>query len=521
MLGAFGHQAEVAKMKRAILLGMPLSENSDDEDEDDSDDDGEWGMSEKEGWKEDKANNHLDDAEANAKADMKWQRFYHNYFQHYRYQNSSLVPEEALRRVFTSIVDEDIPRLRRSLARAFMMHNSSQILSLSLNAPDMAYMDIQGAILSLSSLRFLQIDQLTALGESDMECVLDWINRHNKLHGTIRHLTLGGNHDAIQDPRGDQSYLVKIVQAFPSLQTLVMSQWADAWSNIGAIPLTSLRRLVLDHGGGHPRHEDADFLSRCESLEILDIYVAEVNPFEELAKRYLAYHDYHQYVPDERTAQKGTLRSLPRIRGIPPIQRLYISGEGSHPHLLNAFENAPVALSQTLRILKISSLARFTVERPSLTWGGGPSIGLQLPFLQEIQLYGDISLEFPFRLLRCCPNLVSLRIIVSGLESCARPGNDLDPIWTLHKLQVLQLTGCWPITTSWLEQLATKVVGLKMLDLEGCATVELREVLERVGRMPLLRRLGWIVVSPELVAEWQAVNPQLIVGTIPLQAYYI
>ncbi|KAG0265955.1 hypothetical protein DFQ27_000263 [Actinomortierella ambigua] len=508
-----------------LLEADPETGSDGDEDEDDGEVDGE------EESKVDGAlgdcphagdGSYSEDKEAMAKASERHRRFYLNYFQHYRYQNASLVPTEALRRVFPSIVDEDIPHLQRHLARAFMMHNPSQILSLSLNAPDMAYMDIQHAILSLSSLRFLQIDRLTALEAPQMECVMDCITRHNELHGTIKHLTLGGNHDSERYSEGDRSYLVKIVQAFPSLQTLVMSQWADAWSNIGAIPLTSLRRLVMDHGGGRPRLEDADFLSRCERLEILDLYVAEVDPFDELAKRYLTYHHQHHQMFDEQVMQGRTLtQAPPPIRGIPPIHKLYISGEGAHPHLLNAFESAPVALSQTLRVLKVSCLDRLIVDRPSLTWGGGPSIGLQLPFLQELQIQGDIGLEFPFALLRCCPNLISLRIVVNGLESCARPGNDLDPIWTLCKLQVLQLSGNWPITTAWLGQLATRVTGLKMLDLQWCKAVELRQVLEHVGRMPQLRRLGWITESPELVAEWYAVNPLLVIEPIPLQAYYI
>ncbi|KAG0236247.1 hypothetical protein BGW42_003892 [Actinomortierella wolfii] len=511
--GAFGHPAEVARMKRTMRLGTlddkkralllsSLGERIDDDEEE--------------------ADDHNDGNEDEDKALERRRRFYHHYFRHFRYQNVNIIPVEALMRVFPTITNEEIPHLRRRLTRAFMMHNPSNVLSLSLNAPDMASMDIRAVIPSLSSLRFIQIDQLTALQESEIGSVVDWITHHNELHGSIKHLTLGGYYDEDKYSDGNRTYLVKIVQAFPSLLTLVMTQWSEAWRNIGEIPLTTLRRLVMDHGGGCPRPEDADFLSRCERLEILDLYVAEVDPFDKLAQRYLA---HHRWAHDNQTNSEGNTHSRSLIKavplpGIPPIRKLYISGEGTDSHLRNAFDNAPVALSQTLRVLKVSSLDRFPVDRPSLTWGGGVSIGLQLPFLQELQLQGDIALEFPFHLLGCCPNLASLRIVVSGLESCARAGNDLDPILTLSKLQVLQLIGQWPVTAVWLEKLATCATGLKILDLEGCTTIELQDVLERVGRMPHLRRLGWDVIPPELVVKWHALNPALLIEKIPLRAYY-
>ena len=160
---------------------------------------------------------------------------------------------------------------------------------------------------------------------------------------------------------------------------------------------------------------------------------------------------------------------------------------------------------------------------PSLTWGR-PLLDIRMPFLQELQLQGDIALEFHFSLLRCCPQLQSLKLLVNGLESCQQEGNPLEEILQLHGLQTLQLLGRWPLTMSFIRGIVSHLTGMKMLDLARCYGVDLDSVMKEVRTMDHLSRLGWYMAevedADELLARWSERAPRIRIGDIHWNEFY-
>ncbi|KAF9277570.1 hypothetical protein BGZ68_009193 [Mortierella alpina] len=445
------------------------------------------------------------------------------YLYHYRRHDHSFLAEGAIQRCFGTTTRRQAQTILAQLDLIFLAHCGPRLLSLCLAAPRTA--SFKEAIPSLGCLRRLEIQHIEDITETTLEELVAWIRKHDNMHGTLRELQLGGS--TMTDGNYEQghfSHLVQLPQAVRTLSTLDTRSWREAWSMVDEIPVENLSRLVMDYGEGEPPKAGYGFLFRCKELKVLDLYVAAPDTFVGLSNAYRARHHVGLVSPidhSETTLERESATIMDANLCPPPVERLYLSGH--HTNLRNALEDAAVGLSQTLRILKATSMTRHKVTVPSLTWGR-PLLDIQMPFLQELQLQGDIALEFHFSLLRCCPQLQSLKLLVNGLESCEQEGNPLEEILTLHGLQTLQLLGRWPLTMTFIRGIVSNLTGLKMLDLARCYGVDLDSVMQEVHTMDHLWRLGWFMGDVEdadkLVARWQERAPRIRIGDIHWNEFY-
>ncbi|KAF9988263.1 hypothetical protein BGZ75_009744 [Mortierella antarctica] len=445
------------------------------------------------------------------------------YLYHYRRHDHSFLAEGAIRRYFGVTPQRQVQAILAQLDLIFLAHCGPRVLSLCLAAPRTA--SFEEAIPSLCCLRRLEVQHLEDITETTLQELEAWIRKHDSMHGTLRELQLGGSTTTDGNyEQGHFMHLVRLPQAFRTLNTLDTRSWREAWSMVDEIPVENLSRLVMDYGEGEAPRAGYGFLFRCKELKVLDLYVAAPDTFASLSNAYRTRH-HSALVPtsghSETTAEKEGMTITDATLCPPPVERLYLSG--LHTNLRNALNDAAVGLGQTLRILKATSMTRHDVTVPSLTWGR-PLLDLRMPFLQELQLQGDIALEFHFSLLRCCPQLQSLKLLVNGLESCQQEGNPLDEILNLHGLQTLQLLGRWPLTKTFVRGIVSNLTGMKMLDLARCYGMDLESVMQEVHTMDHLWRLGWYMAEVEdadgLVARWQERAPRIHIGDIHWNEFY-
>ncbi|KAF9944604.1 hypothetical protein BGZ70_004497 [Mortierella alpina] len=445
------------------------------------------------------------------------------YLYHYRRHDHSFLAEGAIRRYFGAASRRQAQTILAELDLIFLAHCGPRVLSLCLAAPRTA--SFEEAIPSLCCLRRLEIQHIEDVTETTLKELVAWIRKHDSIHGTLRELQLGGSTMADGNyEQGHFAHLVQLPQAFRTLHTLDTRSWREAWSMVDEIPVENLSRLVMDYGEGQRPRTGYGFLFRCKELKVLDLYVAAPDTFAGLSNAYRTrHHSALVSTPNhlEASTERSGTTTMDASLYPPPVERLYLSGH--HTNLRNALEDATVGLCQTLRILKATSMARHEVTVPSLTWGR-PLLDIRLPFLQELQLQGDIALEFHFSLLRCCPQLQSLKLLVNGLESCQQEGNPLEEILHLHGLQTLQLLGRWPLTMSFIRGIVSNLTGMKMLDLARCYGVDLDSVMKEVHTMDHLWRLGWFMAevedADELVARWSERAPRIRIGDIHWNEFY-
>lgn len=412
------------------------------------------------------------------------------------------------------------------LDQLFIIHCDYRPLSLCMSI--LRVHQFRKALPLLSSLQGLDIQHIESVpdeGDENLDALVDWIHMHDRTFGTLRELSLGGFTEFDIPDAGTSEALVRIPLAFSKLTVLNTRSWTKGWSMIDQVADEGLERLAMDYGEGPDSQNRPLLFTRCKALKVLDIFVPELNTFKAVAdlyKRQVLGIDVTPLNPGNTIeAQPSSRWTAPPC--LPPVERLYISGY--HAQLKNALEDAAVGLSQTLRVLKATSMERHNVQESTLSFGE-PLFQLHMPFLHELQLQWDIALEFRFELLRCCPNLTTLRLLANGLESCGRPNNPLDPILELRKLQVLQLMGRWPLTKDFVDQIPKRLTGLKILDLERCFGVDLNEVMEAVHSMEFLWRVGWFLgeLSEDeqlgyFLALWKQKAPKVRVGSIGIIEY--
>ncbi|KAG0043192.1 hypothetical protein BGZ83_011721 [Gryganskiella cystojenkinii] len=415
-------------------------------------------------------------------------------------------------------VDKDQTILSK-LDQLFMLHCDFRLLSLRLSASRVH--QFREALPFLSKLQVLDIQHIQFLekNEKKIDELVDWIQTHDRTFGTLRELALGGLTEFELDD-GESSELVRIPLAFKKLTVLDTRSWTAAWSMIDKVHVEDLERLSIDFEEGEGSNNGSQLLTRCKNLKVLDILVPGPDTFSNIVDLFMHRMEVPGVnFPTAPTASYDTLAdrwTAPPC--LPPIERLYICG--GHDNLLYAIEGAVIGLSQSLRVLKATSIERRSVQKSTMTFGSPLLPNLYMPFLHELLLQWDIALEFRFDSLQYCPNLVTLRLMVNGLESCGRSGNSKDPILNLPKLQTLQLMGRWPLTRAFIDQIPKKLTGLKILDLERCFGVELSEVMESVHTMEFLWRVGWAFESEkeeqgkEVIKYWSQRAPQIRVGSI-------
>ncbi|KAF9946829.1 hypothetical protein BGZ65_009358, partial [Modicella reniformis] len=406
------------------------------------------------------------------------------------------------------------------LDEIFLRHCGTRVLSFCL--PSTRVQQFSSLIHTLANLKRLEIHHIKGISEPILQALVEWIKEHDKVHGTLNELQIGGLSEFDEYDTSDMQDLIQLALTFKTLRSLDTRSWSEAWSMIDQLAIESLERLVMDYGEGHAPEKGSSFLLRCRSLKVLDLFIPAPDTFQgavELFKSRLQLS-----LPEP----KITLDKTPYFpcngfgAVLPPVERLNISGH--HQNLRNALEDAAVALSQSLRVLKVTSMERYDVLKPTLTWGRPFEI-YQMPFLHELQLQGDIALEFHFSLLQCCPNLTSLKLMVNGMDSCSQVDNPIDEILSLKRLQTLQLLGRWPLTTEFLQGIAKNLTGLKMLDLARCFGVNLDDVMKAVYRMEFLWRVGWSMEDAddeelELLACWSSRAPQILIGFIHWDEFY-
>ncbi|KAF9538104.1 hypothetical protein EC957_007223 [Mortierella hygrophila] len=485
------------------------------------------------------------------------------YFYHYRRLDHSFLASRIIPKVFASFSRTQSQAVLAQLDKVFLSHCGERALSICMATPRVK--SFMGMIPILKCLRRIELHRMECVTDENLQEMVDWITTHNETHGTLRELQMGGHSeydnrcydddDSIShlgdlrryktsefddDDTSSRRDLVLLPQAYRTLTELDTRSWSGAWPTIDQIPVEDLFRLVMDYGEGVAPEEGTSFMLRCKGLKVLDLYVPAQDTFRDVAhlfkSRFLpgSLSDDGQSgaatgaiapvstAPSPLTPVRNALTDGTAV--LPPVEKLYISGH--HNNLRNALEEAPVGLSRTLRILKVTSMERHIVEKPSITWGY-PLLHVEMPFLVDLQLQGDIALEFHFGVLRSCPNLISLKLMVNGLFSCDQPGNPIDPILSLRKLQCLQLLGKWALTREFLKGLGTRLTALKILDLARCYGVELEDVLEAVEGLEFLWRVGWDMEggeelgdAEELVARWRTRTPRVTVGFVQAGEFY-
>jgi hypothetical protein len=482
------------------------------------------------------------------------------YFYHYRRLDHSFLASRAIPKVFATFSRTQSQVVLAQLDKVILQHCGDRALSICMPAPRVK--SFVGMIPILKCLRRIELHRMECVTDENLQEMVGWIKTHNETHGTLRELQMGGHSEydnrCYDDADSQFNYprrykasefddddtnsrrdLVLLPQAYRTLTELDTRSWSGAWPTIDQVPVEDLFRLVMDYGEGVAPEEGNSFMLRCKGLKVLDLYVPAQDTFRDVA--HLFKSRFHpQSISEEDSQSISVAQSaiaststapspLAPLKNaltdgtatLPPVEKLYISGH--HGNLRNALEDAPVGLSQTLRILKVTSMERHTVEKPSITWGY-PLLHVQMPFLVDLQLQGDIALEFHFGVLRSCPNLISFKLMVNGLFSCGQPVNPIDEILSLRKLQCLQLLGKWPLTKEFVHGLGTRLMGLKMLDLARCSGVELEEVLESVEGLEFLWRVGWdmeeVSGAEELVERWRVRMPRVTVGFIQASEFY-
>ncbi|KAG0367772.1 hypothetical protein BC939DRAFT_474359 [Gamsiella multidivaricata] len=437
------------------------------------------------------------------------------YFYHYRRQDHAFLAAKAIPRLFGTITRVQSRAILAQLDVLFLKHCGHRVVSFCLTSTHVP--QFYKLIPVLGCLKRLEVHHIKKITESSLAALVDWIRQHDNVHGTLRELQIGGLTEFNDYDVGDLKDLIQLPLAFKNLYALDTRSWSEAWTMIDQIPVEALERLVLDYGEGHAPKNGTNFLLRCRSLKYLDLFIPEHDTFMGVARLFKVRHQI--ITQDDPDTILGTF-SGGQEAVVPPVERLYISG--NHVNLRNALEDAGVGLSQSLRVLKATSFERHRATKSSLTWGR--PLEIQMPFLQDLQFHGDIALEFDFSLLRCCPNLTSLKLVVNGDESCGQEGNPLDGILSLSKLQTLQLLGRWPLTKGFVRAIPVKLTGLKILDLAWCTEVQLDEVMEAVHKMEFLWRLGWDLVEiqdpEEVLVRWQTRAPQIRLGFIHWDEFF-
>ncbi|KAF9904050.1 hypothetical protein BX616_001412 [Lobosporangium transversale] len=444
------------------------------------------------------------------------------YFYHYRKLDHSFLASGAISQLFGTSTRIQNQSILAQLDSIFLRHCGSRASSLCLSS--IRVQQFVGFIPMLGCLKRLEIHHIKRVTPQVLSELVEWIKEHDRVHGTLRELQIGGLTGLMDMEISDQSSLKELVQlpqAFRTLRALDTRSWREAWSMIDSIPVEGLDRLVMDYGEGQTTKDTTSFLLRCRSLKVLDLFIPGPDTFQGIAKLYGArFMDQHQ----GSVSEKRSIGQAEQFH-IPSVERLYISG--NHLNLRNALDDAAVGFCQSLRVLKATSMVRQSVPKPTLTWGR-PLLQIHMPFLQELQLQGDIALEFHFSLLRCCPNLIAFKLMANGEESCGRIDNPIEEILTLKKLQTLQLLGRWPLTVSFLQGIAHNLTGLKMLDLARCFGVKLDDVMEAVCGMEFLWRVGW-EMNDEFDQEeeiknklsyWHERTPSIRVGFIHWDEFY-
>ncbi|KAF9586473.1 hypothetical protein BGW38_004369 [Lunasporangiospora selenospora] len=368
-----------------------------------------------------------DENGARSKAPAAMQR----YFRHYRYHDHAFLVQDVIPLLFETTTQSQHNHVLSVLDTLFLSHCGDRVVSMCI--PSTNIRRFTPFLPSLACLRRIEIHRIQHITEPLLEELVEWVEAHNQIHGTLRDLRIGGITDYYDFDMSDLAMLVRLPQAFKCLSVLDTRSWSTAWEVIDQVPVQRLERLVMDHGEVQSTDGiQSQFLQRCPQLKVMDLFVPRPDTFRELARISMELSDFGQ-VPTQHSPLSSS--SL-----LPPIERLYISGD--HDNLRNAVQDSIVGLCRTLRVFKATSVARQPTLVPSLTWGFPQSV--HLPYLQELQLHGDIVLEFRFSLLLSCPNLSVLKLMVNGLDSCAQEGNPMYPILTLQYLQTLPDTDVSP-----------------------------------------------------------------------------
>ncbi|KAF8942802.1 hypothetical protein BGZ47_006101 [Haplosporangium gracile] len=483
------------------------------------------------------------------------------YFYHYRRLDHSFLASRVIPKVFATFSRAQSQIVLSHLDKAFLWHCGDRALSICMATPRVK--SFVGMIPILKCLRRIELHRMECVTDESLQEMVDWIKTHNETHGTLRELQMGGHSEYDNrcydddstshlndlrrykasefddDDTNSRRDLVLLPQTYCTLTELDTRSWSGAWPTIDQVPVGDLFRLVMDYGEGVAPDKGTSFMLRCKRLKVLDLYVPAQDTFRDVVHLFKSRFHPGSLSDDDQSAAvapsaiTSTLTApspLTPVRNaltdgtavLPPVEKLYISGH--HGNLRNALEDAPVGLSQTIRILKVTSMERHTVKKPSITWGY-PLLHVEMPFLVDLQLQGDIALEFHFGVLRSCPNLISFKLMVNGLFSCDQPGNPVDEILSLRKLQCLQLLGKWALTKEFVRGIGTQLTALKMMDLARCYGVELEEVLESVEGLEFLWRVGWdmeeVAGAEEFVARWRRRMPRVAIGFIQASEFYV
>ncbi|KAF9163661.1 hypothetical protein DFQ26_002282 [Actinomortierella ambigua] len=349
------------------------------------------------------------------------------------------------------------------------------------DAADVEYLLVQHAAEKIRTLflDWLQMDRLVTmaprfsslvslkLGHEELEVqgAIDFVERHQKLYGTIVELDIEAYLPDMFEAKMDPA-IGRLVNTCRYLRSLSLSGFESLTLDLSLVPTTYLRTLKIYCGHlGHymmgdriamsdiqqeqtePPISVGQFLSRCRSLEhlmlrsvhksVLDWAVQERRIFEATQEGGLA----------DSSLAKATMSDTSSVR----------SFSSSTEQAALVVSQAAEAFADTIESIEIDSFSY--QSNPTLTEVAWRK---PLPRLQHLRLIGRSNLPFRFSSLNLCPNLRSLDLF-RYVGMCGCPETELLHLQSLKQLTRLDLSIYDHLTDWTLDAILSRLDSLQYL----------------------------------------------------------
>ncbi|KAG0360947.1 hypothetical protein BG005_009546 [Podila minutissima] len=419
-----------------------------------------------------------------------------------------------------------------SSSSAHSSRSSTASLSYQWNLPR-----ISGKLSRLSRLELFDVHY-----EFDLEAVIDFLQTHDQIYGTIREIKVGGPDDL---GRSTPSGLIRILQSLKRLKVLDMTDWREAIKYLDMIPtkhletllLGNVRMTTLNSGGSTTGTETEQQSAVTEDQEDPQIRTLKrCRRLKELRMPVLVDNLFEWAVQDRKRRQRLVGQW---VYGPEPvhIQVVHLSGSNTGPLVSTLVDVADAFRDslQTLQSTSWSDMAETLSCCQPLTWNWC------LPRLQVLDLQGEIACRFKIQALEHCPELRVLRLSLphsvlpspstgtrgrTDNESVEGDGSipleyecsgqrqytSLADLFTprslgvrrsiLPKLQELSIAGEWGLDDSSLLGMAEAVPTLTRLSLLRCEGLSAAGLAHAV---PSFRVLYWLEVNKAWRSEFESV----------------
>ncbi|KAF9335208.1 hypothetical protein BG006_000668 [Podila minutissima] len=392
-----------------------------------------------------------------------------------------------------------------SSSSAHSSRSSTASLSYQWNLPR-----ISGKLSRLSRLELFDVHY-----DFDLEAVIDFLQTHDQIYGTIREIKVGGPDDL---GRSTPSGLIRILQSLKRLKVLDMTDWREAIKYLDMIPtkhletllLGNVRMTTLNSGGSTTGTETEQQAAMTEDQEDPQIRTLKrCRRLKELRMPVLVDNLFEWAVQDRKRRQRLAGQW---VYGPEPvhIQVVHLSGSNTGPLVSTLVDVADAFRDslQTLQSTSWSDMAETLSCCQPLTWNWC------LPRLQVLDLQGEIACRFKIQALEHCPELRVLRLslphsVLPSPSTGTRGRTDNESVEgdgirrsILPKLQELSIAGEWGLDDSSLLGMAEAVPTLTRLSLLRCEGLSAAGLAHAV---PSFRVLYWLEVNKAWRSELESV----------------